>query len=169
MRPRSFYFLTATMVFCLLAISGCDRGAHPKSIGRMAPDFTVTDNGKTVSLGQFRGQMVLLNFWATWCPPCVVELPSLLDLHHRMPNLVILAVSVDTDADTYHKFLETHHVDLLSVRDPSQQSNRLYGTVQFPESYLIDRSGHILRKFIGAQEWTSPDILRYLNAVSAQH
>lgn len=161
-------FLTISALASVLALSGCNRGSLPRNIGKMAPDFSITDNGRTVRLSQFRGQVVLLNFWATWCPPCLEELPSLLDLHHRMPQMVILAVSVDTDADAYHAFLRDNHVDLLDVRDPSQKSNHLYGTVQFPETYVIDKSGHLRRKFVGAQDWISPSILRYLTSISAQ-
>lgn len=165
---RRWFFLLTPVFFLLLSAIGCDRGAHPRSVGRPAPDIQITDNGRTVRLDQFRGQMVLVNFWATWCPTCIVELPSLLELHQRMPQLVVLAISVDTDAQAYNQFLVKYHVDLLTVRDPSQQSNHAFGTVQFPESYLVDRNGNVLRKFIGAQDWTSPDLLRYLAAVSAQ-
>ena len=153
----------------MLAVSGCDRGSLPKNLGHMAPDFTLTDADQTVRLSQFRGQVVLLNFWATWCVPCLDELPSLLALHQQMPQLVILAVSIDQDADAYHNFLRQYHVNLLDVRDPSQRINHMYGTVLFPESYVIDRTGHIRRKFVNAQNWTNPDIVRYLASISAQH
>ena len=167
-RPLPHLRTISALCWLLLAISGCDRGAAPRNIGKLAPDFSVADNGTTLRLSQFRGQVVMLNFWASWCPPCVEEMPSLLDLHHRMPQVVILAVSVDTDAEAYQNFLRDHHVDLLDVRDPSQNSNHLYGTVQFPETYVIDRSGHLRRKFIGAQDFTSPEILSYLTSIATQ-
>ncbi|HEX4022700.1 MAG TPA: TlpA disulfide reductase family protein [Acidobacteriaceae bacterium] len=134
----------------------------------MAPDFSVTNDGKTVSLSQFRGRVVLLNFWASWCPPCIDELPSLLALHQRLPQLVILGVSIDQDAAAYHDFLLQNHIDFLTIREPSQNTEHMYGTVQIPETYVIDRTGHIRRKFVSAQDWTNPDIVRYLASISAE-
>lgn len=131
----------------------------------MAPDFTLRDGSQTLTLHQFRGQVVLLNFWATWCPPCIEELPSLMALHRRMPQLIILGVSIDSDAQAYRNFLLENGIDFATIRDPSQRVNRMYGTVQIPESYIIDRSGHIVRKYISAQDWTSPEILRTISAV----
>lgn len=151
----------------LACLAACDRGSHPSQVGLMAPDFTVADSTRSVHLSDLRGHMVLLNFWASWCPPCVEEMPSLLGLHHRMPSLTILAVSLDEDPDLYHQFLATQHVDLLTVRDAAQKSNALYGTFVFPETYLIDRDGIVRRKFIGAQDWTSPEILNYLRKLQS--
>ena len=90
-------------------------------------------------------------------------MPSLLQLHHQDPNIVILAVSIDEDADAYANFLKTHHVDLITVRDPNQSAANLFHTDMWPETYVIDRKGIIRRKFIGAQDWTSPEIIQYLN------
>ena len=162
---RKFHGIAALAALLLLA--ACDRGSHPSQIGRPAPDFTVTDSTRTVHLASLRGHLVLLNFWASWCAPCVEEIPSLLALHQRMPSLAILAVSLDEDPALYHQFLAEHHVDLLTVRDAAQKSNALYGTFIFPESYVIDGNGIIRRKFIGAQAWTSPEILSYLRKLQA--
>ena len=166
---RAFPFLLASTFFCMLAVSGCDRGSPPKNLGKMAPDFSITSDGQTVRLSQFRGKVVLLNFWATWCAPCLDELPSLLELHKQMPHLVILAVSIDQDPVAYRNFLQEYHVNLLDVRDPSQRINHLYGTVLIPDSYVIDQTGHLRRKFVNAQNWTSPDIEQYLKSITAQH
>lgn len=131
-------------------------------MGKVAPDFTITDGSQTLRLADYRGRVVLLNFWATWCPPCVEEMPSLLKLHHDMPNLVILAVSIDDDADAYRRFLTTHHVDLITIRDPSESAPKLFHTDMWPETYLIDRQGIIRSKFIGAQDWSDPEIRQLL-------
>ena len=149
-------------VFILLAplalLCGCNRGSHPAQTGKLAPDFTVSDGTTTVHLASYRGRVVLLNFWATWCPPCVAEMPSLLKLHHDMPKLVILAVSIDTDPVAYKNFIASHHVDLITVRDPNQSAPALFHTDMWPETYLIDRKGIIRSKFIGAQDWSDPAI-----------
>ncbi len=133
-------------------------------IGSVAPDFTVQDSTSKVTLSQFKGQVVVLNFWATWCPPCVEEMPSLVQMQQKMKakGITVLAVSVDADDDAYRKFLEDHNVNLLTVRDGDQKANDLYGTFKFPETYIIDRNGIVRRKFIGAVDWTEPDVLEYL-------
>jgi cytochrome c biogenesis protein CcmG, thiol:disulfide interchange protein DsbE len=76
--------------------------------------------------------------------------------------VTVLAISVDADANAYRQFLEDHHVNLLAVRDAEQKSNELYGTFKFPETYIIDRHGIVRRKFIGAVDWTEPDVIEYL-------
>ncbi len=129
-----------------------------------APDFTVRDSDRTITLSQFKGQVVVLNFWATWCPPCIEEMPSLVQMQERMKSkgVTVLAVSVDVDEKNYRRFLRDHNVNLLSVRDADQKSNELYGTFKFPETYVIDRNGVVRRKFIGAVDWTEPEVIDFL-------
>jgi cytochrome c biogenesis protein CcmG/thiol:disulfide interchange protein DsbE len=148
----------------LLGLSGCYSGTRPPRIGSIAPDFTVQDDQNRFTLGQFRGQVVVLNFWATWCAPCVEEVPSLVEMQHRMKGngVTVLAVSVDVDEGAYRQFVKAHNVNLLTVRDPDQRSNGLYGTSKFPETYVIDRNGVMRRKFIGAVDWTEPEITEFL-------
>jgi peroxiredoxin len=134
-------------------------------MGKPAPDFTVSDGATTVHLASYRGHVVLLNFWASWCGPCIEEMPSLLELHHDQPNLAVLAVSIDEDADAYNRFVARRRVDLITVRDPGQQAAKLYHTEMWPETYVIDRQGIIRRKFIGAQDWNSPEIRAYLKSL----
>lgn len=114
-------------------------------------------------MSSYRGKVVVLNFWATWCPPCIEEIPSLNQLQHQLPQVTVLGVSVDTDGDAYRRFLADHQIDFTTIRDPERSSNALYGTFRFPESYVIDRNGQIRRKFISAQDWTSPEIVNYLS------
>ncbi len=156
-------FLPA-IVALLVALSGCYSGSRPPRIGSKAPEFTVQDSDRTVNLSQFRGQVVVLNFWATWCPPCVEEMPSLVEMQKRMKakGVTVVAVSVDVDQNAYRQFLKDHNVNLLTVRDPSQKSNNLYGTFKFPETYVIDRNGVMRRKFIGAVDWTEPEVMDFL-------
>jgi cytochrome c biogenesis protein CcmG, thiol:disulfide interchange protein DsbE len=149
----------------LLVLSGCYSGTRPPRIGSQAPDFSVQDSQKQVTLSQFRGQVVVLNFWATWCAPCVEEVPSLVEMQRRMKSkgVTVIAVSVDVDENAYKEFIKDHNVNLLTVRDPSQKSNQLYGTFKFPETYVIDRQGIMRRKFIGAVDWTDPEITEFLS------
>jgi cytochrome c biogenesis protein CcmG/thiol:disulfide interchange protein DsbE len=152
-------------LFCLLLGAGCDRGQRPRELGKVAPAFVIHDDTQTVSLSQYRGRIVLLNFWASWCAPCVDELPSLLALHSRLPQLTIVGVSIDSDPQAYRNFLTVNHIDFPTIRDPSEDTMHRYGTVQIPESYVIDRSGHIVRKYISAQDWTSPEIIGTLSSI----
>jgi peroxiredoxin len=158
---RRFLLLALTT----LTLAGCYSGSRPPRIGTPAPDFTVQDSDRKVTLSQFRGQVVVLNFWATWCPPCIEETPSLVQMQGRMKpkGVTVLAVSVDVDESAYRKFIKDHNVTLLTVRDPDQKSNDLYGTFKFPESYIIDRTGVVRRKFIGAVDWSSPEITDFLS------
>jgi cytochrome c biogenesis protein CcmG/thiol:disulfide interchange protein DsbE len=161
---RSGFVLTL-LTLSLCWTTGCDRGAHPAQAGKVAPDFTVSDGKSSVHLASYRGRVVLLNFWASWCGPCIEELPSLLQLHHDDPNLTILAVSIDEDADAYSGFLRNRHIDLITVRDPQQTAATLFHTSMWPETYLIDRNGVIRRKFVGATDWSDPEIRTYLKSL----
>lgn len=147
----------------MLASVAC-KNDKPAQIGTQAPDFTVSDGQKTVSLSQFRGKPVVLNFWATWCPPCVEEVPSIVAMQKEMGDkVVVLAVSIDVDNDAYTQFTAKRMPGVLTVRDGDQKVSSLYGTFGWPETYIIDPKGIIRRKLIGAQDWTSPEMIDYLN------
>ena len=156
-------FLGLTSLLILLV--GCYSGSRPPRIGAIAPAFTVQDADRKVALTELRGQVVVLNFWATWCPPCVEEMPSLVNLQARLKDsgVTVLAVSIDVDEDAYHRFLKDHGINLLTVRDPDHKSSDLYGTSKFPETYIIDRNGLVRRKFIGAVDWNQREVLEFLS------
>jgi peroxiredoxin len=165
-------FFAIPLLATALAATACYHGSKPTDIDRPAPAFTVQDSGHSVSLDQFRGKIVVLNFWASWCPPCVDELPSLMQMQTNLQykGIVVLGVSVDADADDYQKFLKDHKVNFVTARDPGHddakgveaQVSSAYGTFKFPETYIIDRNGVIRRKLIGAIDWTQPEITEYL-------
>jgi peroxiredoxin len=92
-------------------------------------------------------------------------MPSLVQLQKKLNDrgVTVLAVSVDADENAYRKFIADHKVELLTVRDPSQKINNLFGTFKFPETYIIDRNGVVRRKFIGAVDWTQPDVIDLLS------
>ena len=81
----------------------------------------------------------------------------------KSKGITVLAMSVDVDENAYKQFVKDHNVNLLTVRDPNQKSNELYGTFKFPETYVIDRKGIMRRKFIGAVDWTDPEIVEFLS------
>ena len=158
------YLLFSLIAAPLIFASGCNRGELPRELGESAPAFTIHDGAQTVSLSQYRGKVVLVTFWASYCAPCMQEFPSLLALHQRLPQLNILGVSIDDNPQAYRNFLASYHVDFPTVRDPSQEVMHRYGTVQIPEAYVINRSGHIVRKYVSAQDWNDPEIYRTLLA-----
>jgi cytochrome c biogenesis protein CcmG, thiol:disulfide interchange protein DsbE len=164
---RCIAHLPAALLACLLlgTLCGCYSGSRPPRIGSNAPDFTVQDGQSKVTLSQFRGQVVVLNFWATWCPPCIEEMPSLVEMQRRLKakGVTVVAVSVDVDEGAYQRFVKDHNVNLLTVRDPDQKSSALYGTFKFPETYIVDRNGVTRRKFIGAVDWTAPEVTDFLS------
>ena len=162
MRPNRFVFaLLAPLVLTV----ACDRGAHPFLTGKAAPDFTVSDGTSTIHLADYRGKVILLNFWWSQCAPCIQETPGLLALHHDQPDLAILAVSIDEDPDSYTRFIQRHHVDLITVRDPEQAATKLYHTDGWPETYIIDRQGIVRRKLVGDPDWSNPAIRAYLQSL----
>jgi cytochrome c biogenesis protein CcmG, thiol:disulfide interchange protein DsbE len=158
--------LTTALAACglTLLLSSCYSGTRPPRIGSNAPDFTVQDSQAKVTLSQFRGQVVVLNFWATWCPPCIEEMPSLVEMQRRMKakGVTVVAVSIDVDENAYRQFVKDHAANLLTVRDPEQKTPNLYCTHGWPETFIIDRNGVMRRKFIGAVDWTEPDITDFL-------
>jgi len=156
--------LVINLLICVLLL-GCYGGARPPRIGQAAPQFTVQDADRTISLSQFRGQVLVLNFWATFCPPCVDEMPSMISMAQNMKpkGVTVLGISIDVDANSYHRFLVDHAVNFLTVQDPEQKTATLYGTHGWPETYIIDRDGVVRRKFIGPVDWNSPEIRDFLN------
>jgi cytochrome c biogenesis protein CcmG, thiol:disulfide interchange protein DsbE len=155
---------TILIGLCIL-LAGCYSASRPPRIGSTAPEFTVQDDERKVALSDLHGKIVVLNFWATWCPPCVDEMPSLVHLQQRLKDkgVTVLAVSVDVDEGAYRRFLKDHNIDLLTVRDPDHKSSNLYGTFKFPETYIIDRDGKMRRKFIGEVDWNQAEVVEFLS------
>jgi cytochrome c biogenesis protein CcmG, thiol:disulfide interchange protein DsbE len=151
----------------LMSFSGCTGNTAPAKIGTVAPDFTVQDADRKVTLSELRGKTVVLNFWASWCGPCIEETPSLVAMARKMRdhNVVVLAVSIDDDDAAYHKFIKDQGMDMLTVRDADKKSNDLYGTHVFPETYIIDRNGVLRRKVIGGMDWTAQEMTEYLTKI----
>ena len=128
------------------------------------PNFTFEWKGRSQELRELRGQVVVLNFWATWCPPCVAEMPSLERLHRQMQGrgVLMLGISVDEDPVAYDAFLRNYNITFPNYRDPQKRIPTLYGTFMYPETYIIDRQGRLVRKIIGPLEWDDPQVLEFL-------
>ena len=133
--------------------------------GMSAPNFTLPGlDGKTVSLADYKGKVVLLNIWATWCPPCVDEMPSMEKLHQELKGeaFEILAVSIDASgAKAVLPFMKKHQLSFPALTDTKGAIKNLYQTTGVPESFIIDKDGIIVEKVIGPMDWATPDVIRY--------
>jgi len=133
--------------------------------GVPAPNFTLPGlDGKTVSLADYRGKVVLLNIWATWCPPCVDEMPSMEKLHQELKGeaFKILAVSIDASgAKAVLPFMKKHKLSFHALTDTKGAIKSLYQATGVPESFIIDKNGVIAEKVIGPMDWATPDVIRY--------
>jgi peroxiredoxin len=137
-------------------------------VGDRAPKFSiVTDNGQQISADEFGGKVLVLNFWATWCPPCLDEIPSLDAMAKQLApkGVVVLAISVDRNAAAYERFLKQARVSFLTARDPEARISASYGTFKYPETYVIDAGGRVRQKHIGPRNWLEPEILQSIEAL----
>jgi peroxiredoxin len=149
----------------------CSSGPGPAVQGEAAPEFTFKDQpGKERSLSQLRGRVVLVNFWATWCPPCIDEMPSMQQLQRRMANkpFEMLALSVDDSWASVNRFMKENNFTLPVYADFDKRVSTLYGTHMWPETYIVDKRGKVAYKVIGAKDWTSPEVLKFLDVLVAE-
>lgn len=146
------------------------RQGEPTVAGKRAEDFVTDIGGKPGHLSDLRGKVVVLNFWASWCAPCIEETPALNQLQKYIEprNALVLGVSWDQDPDAYERFLKDKGINFPTFRDPSRKIGLDYGTPVIPDTYIIDRHGKILRKFYNAQQWDSPEMLAYFDSILGQ-
>ena len=170
------YFVASLAALAVVVTAWVVRDNHqPVGPGAPAPDFeAVTLEGEPARIQDFRGQVVLLNVWATWCPPCVYEMPSMQRLYETFEgqDFEIIAVSVDADPgarDPFGRlggdvpgFVESYGLTFPVWRDPEGLIQRVYRTTGVPESFVIGRDGRIFRKISGATEW---DQERYIDFI----
>ncbi len=135
--------------------------------GEKAPPFTIfTDSGKRITPDSFGGKVLVLNFWASWCAPCVEEVPSLSAMSKKFgkSGVVVVAISTDKHQEKYRMFLNRVHASFQTAWDPKSDISSEYGTYQIPETYII-KDGRVLRKFAAAEDWTSDDMTQYLQSL----
>jgi peroxiredoxin len=137
-------------------------------IGMEAPDFTLKDmQGNSVTLSQYRGKVVFLNFWASWCPPCREEMPSMERLHevYAGREFVMLAVNVEQNINDVRAFLQKSPHTFPILLDAEARAQGLYGVYRFPETFLIDKNGRIVEHYLGARDWSSIEFLGKINSM----
>jgi cytochrome c biogenesis protein CcmG/thiol:disulfide interchange protein DsbE len=130
-------------------------------VGSRAPDFHAVDlaTGRATTLADYKGKVILLNIWATWCQPCRVEMPAIERLHKKLggPDFQVVAVSIDVDGDSVvSAFGHQLGLTFQILHNQSGDIQQIYQTTGVPESFVIDRDGIIVKKVIGAAEWDGP-------------
>ena len=165
----------AAMVILIFALPSYRQG-EASIAGKTAEDFPLDLSGKPTHLSDLRGKVVVLNFWASWCPPCIEEAPSLNRLHQYIAsrNALVVGVAADEDPYAFSKFLIDQGISFPTYRDPATKERvspiaLSYGTSFLPETYVIDRRGKIARKIIGPQQWDSPQMRAYFDSLLAQN
>ena len=148
------------------------RPSGPVTMGQAAPGFTLPQlSSGNLSLSQYQGQVVVLNFWATWCPPCIEETPSLEQFATQMKpeGVIVIGVSVDEDPKALENFIQHFHLSYPIARDPSAALAHRYGTYKLPETYIIGRDGHVAEKIIGGTNWTDPRMIAFVKSLTNNH
>jgi peroxiredoxin len=170
-RFRSKIFLPLLVLFGMIFVLMLqNRPVEIASVreGGSAPDFLLKDiGGRDVSLADFSGKLVVLNFWATWCPPCREEMPSMQKLYRTMQGrpFEMLAVSIDDDPKRVERFRSTMDYTFPILMDQNQEVAALYGTTGVPETFLIGPDGTILYKVIGPLDWEDPKNLAVIEEI----
>jgi len=154
------------LILCVsILLAACGEGPIVATVGNPAPDFTLVDRtGKNWTLSELKGQVVFINFWATWCPPCREEMPSMQRLYTKLPTdkfkmLAILNRDAPSLADV---FVKKAGVTMPILDDQSNTVGSQYGLTGLPETYIIDKQGVLREKFIGPAQWDSPQFVQML-------
>jgi peroxiredoxin len=154
--------LIAILAVALVVVVSGTLEEHITNAGDTAPEFAVTtDQGKTVTRDNFGGKLLVLNFWASWCAPCIEELPTLNAFQRQFgpKGVVVVAISIDRNERLYRQFLNRARLSFATAWDPEANISASYGTFQIPETYIIDRSGKVVEKLISNQNWLDPDLV----------
>ena len=167
--------LAASVLGAVIGIALWQRAPNVAEVGGYPPDFTLpaldagSADGAPIHLSEHRGHVVLVNFWATWCPPCIEETPSLEALSNNMRKLgvEVIGVSVDQDPAAVKKFIDEHNLSFPIVLDPDQRVASRYGTSKFPETYILDRDGRVAEKIIGATNWADPQMISFVKNLAS--
>jgi peroxiredoxin len=168
-KPLVFFLIVGSFAGFLVYRQATKSGSPGVvNIGELAPDFTVGDKeGAEIKLSDLRGNLVFLNFWATWCPPCVDEMPEmeLMNRAFKDRKFQMVAISVDSDWEKVSTFYKDHKLTLPSYLDSGQKISSKYNVFKFPETFVIDRNGYVLKHYIGEQRWASPQLLASFDAL----
>lgn len=162
-------FAVFLFVLLLAGCSGSSDSGPAVTVGAAAPDFTLVNmDGEKVSLSDFHGQVVVINFWATWCPPCREEKPTMEHIYTTFKDegLVILAVNVEENGhQVVSQYLMSNDYSFPILLDSKAVLQRLYGVYRFPESFVIDRDGVVVERIIGGRDWMRNPTYRLIESL----
>lgn len=170
-RTRSFNFILRLIFLFTITGEGDVLATSRPERGALAPDFELVDqNGKRWRLRDFRGSVVILNFWATWCGPCIEEIPSMdyLNQYLKSKDVSMIAISVDKtwqDLENFWKQLSRRPSFTVLLDASREVASRLYGADKFPESYIIDREGRVKKFIMGATNWSDEALISELEGI----
>ncbi|MEE9146064.1 MAG: TlpA disulfide reductase family protein [Candidatus Tectomicrobia bacterium] len=140
-------------------------------VGQPLSDFTLPDlQGTMVHLEALRGKVVFINIWATWCPPCVEEMPTMQRLYDRLHarGLEVLAISIDPlGAQVVGPFMQQYRLTFPALLDPAGSIERLYRTGGVPESFIVDKRGLLVEKVVGPRDWSHPRMIAMFDRLLA--
>jgi peroxiredoxin len=164
---RLLQLLLALCSAGLIFVIAYDLKDGTPKIGDRAPAFTVlTDQGRRITPTDFGGKILVLNFWASWCEPCVQETPSLNEFARALKpkGVVVIGISQDQKLQSYQRFRRAFRIGFDTCRDTTTDIQTSFGTTRIPETYII-QNGRIIRKFISEQNWMSNEILRFMDSL----
>lgn len=163
MRPRRNALVALPSLLGSLAlVAACQKPPSAPSIGAPIPELELSDlQGRAFHLSDVRGKVLLINFWASWCPPCVEEMPSLERLYRTLQDkgLEVVAVSVDDSPEIIERFRQEHELSFTILHDPGAKVSHRFQTFKYPETYIVDRQGNLVSKIIGPRDWIAPGVL----------
>ena len=157
------FFLAVSAVAGFFVYREVTRVGEPGviNVGQLAPDFSIKDqNGKTIKLSDYRGKAVFLNFWGAWCQPCIAEMPEMEILNQKLKDrrFEMIAISIDNDWDLVNQFYKEHNLRMPTYLDPGHQVANLYKVYKYPETFLIDANGYVV-KHTWQEHWANPRVM----------
>ncbi len=169
---RKLIVVISLFILFLFSSATAGPGEIHEIIGKEAPDFTLKDMADAdVTLASFKGKVIVVNFWATWCKPCKKEMPSLNELYntYKDKGVVVLGVSVDRSKKPILKFLNKTTVDFPILLDADLTvKNELYKVFSLPTTFIIDRSGILKKYYRGEMNWMDPEIIKLIKGYLEQ-
>jgi peroxiredoxin len=141
------------------------------NVGQEAPDFSIKGrDGQPIKLSDYRGKVVFLNFWATWCKPCIAEMPDMETMMSKFKdrNFQMLAISVDNRWQEVDKFYEELNLTIPAFLDPGHQVSGLYKVTKFPETFIIDANGYVVKHKVGEERWADPRVMASVETLIRQ-
>lgn len=171
MKNKAVVLLVVVLLAVLVIFFGIkqEKSRHQAVVGLDAPDLMVTDaSGKTLSLSELRGSVVFINFWATWCPPCKEEMPSLQSLYSRFKDdggFRMVTILYKDDYDKAIAYLRENNYGFPVWLDRREKAAGSYGVTGVPETYIINKKGILREKMIGPADWSSTEAISLISSL----